>query len=105
MLFYRIVLSILMLICLKPAIAQEKSLVQVKTFDLSLKSISNLQLSFDQQYYFATENKFCANCGLIEECSICPVSAAMISKKIGIIPEHLCQLEQLMIKNRKKLFL
>ena len=55
MLFYRIVLSILMLICLMPAIAQEKSLVQVKTFDLSLKSISNLQLSFDQQYYFATD--------------------------------------------------
>ena len=54
MFFYRIVLSVLLLVCIKPALAQEQSLVQVKTFDLSLKSIANLQLSFDQQYYFTT---------------------------------------------------
>jgi len=52
--FYNIILALLLLVCIKPAIAQETSLVQVKTFDLRLKPIANLELSFDQQHYFAT---------------------------------------------------
>ena len=34
--------------------AQESTLVQIKTFDLDLQSISNLELSFDNRNYFNT---------------------------------------------------
>jgi radical SAM protein with 4Fe4S-binding SPASM domain len=55
-----------------------------------------------KQYYFATGDKFCANCKFLQECTICPISAALVSKKIGIIPNHLCKLEQILINARRK---
>ena len=38
-----------------PAVAQETTLVQVKTYDINLKAIPNLQFSFDEVFYFSTE--------------------------------------------------
>lgn len=51
---YYIFLPVLFLLCIKSATAQESTLVQIKTFDLSLKAIPNLQLSFDNNNYFNT---------------------------------------------------
>ena len=52
---HKLILSVLFLLCIKSAMAQESTLVQIKTFDLNLKSISNLVLSLDNQNYFSTE--------------------------------------------------
>lgn len=58
---------------------------------------------YDQlrQYYFAAGDIFCVNCGLIGECSVCPVTAALITNQIGCIPEYRCQIEGLKIKHRR----
>ena len=52
--YYQLVLALFFLLCFNEANAQQTSLVQVKTFDLNLNSISNLQISFDRQNYFST---------------------------------------------------
>jgi signal transduction histidine kinase len=51
---YQIILPIVFLLGINLVMAQETSLVQIKTFDLSLNSISNLELSFDNNNYFNT---------------------------------------------------
>jgi signal transduction histidine kinase len=51
---YQIILPIVFLLGINLVMAQETSLVQIKTFDLNLNSISNLELSFDNNNYFNT---------------------------------------------------
>lgn len=54
--FLKITFIILSLLYYGQAIAQETTLVQVKTFDIDLNVIPNLQFSFDEIFYFATED-------------------------------------------------
>ena len=49
-----LVLPLLFVVDLISAVAQDSTLVRIKTFNLNLSSISNLELSFDQQNYFNT---------------------------------------------------
>lgn len=49
-----LVLPLLFVVALISAVAQDSTLVRIKTFNLNLSSISNLELSFDQQHYFNT---------------------------------------------------
>ena len=51
---YQLTIPMVFLLGINLTMAQETSLVQIKTFDLSLNSISNLELSFDNSNYFNT---------------------------------------------------
>ncbi len=59
---------------------------------------------YDQlrQYYFAAGDVFCVNCELIGECTICPITAALINQRIGVIPGYLCEIEKIKIKYMRK---
>lgn len=49
-----LILAISLAFSLKMVMAQETTLVQVKTFDQNLQTVSNLELSLDKQDYFET---------------------------------------------------
>ena len=54
--YKKIILAICITFSFKVVMAQETTLVQVKTFDQKLRTVSNLELSFDQQNYITTGN-------------------------------------------------
>lgn len=56
-----------------------------------------------KQCHFTVGEKFCINCPLVDDCAICPFTASLISGEIGIIPRHLCRLEKITIKHRRRI--
>lgn len=54
--YKKLILAMFFAFSLKVVIAQETTLVQVKTFDQNLQTISDLELSLDNQNYFETGN-------------------------------------------------
>ena len=52
---------------------------------------------------FSTPSQSCLMCSEIEQCSICPIAAALTTDKIGQIPAWRCQQERTLRKVRRRL--
>jgi sulfatase maturation enzyme AslB (radical SAM superfamily) len=51
---------------------------------------------------FYTENQSCNRCQELLECWVCPVNAAFSSSVLGEIPDWLCEINKIFIKEKKK---
>ena len=55
-----------------------------------------------RQDFFSSGESGCALCPELEECRVCPVSAAFASGELGRIPDWLCRLQQIKIHARRR---
>jgi sulfatase maturation enzyme AslB (radical SAM superfamily) len=54
------------------------------------------------QKYFYTPKNSCSRCPEIEECQICPISAAFASSEIGAIPQWTCEIKKIVRRSRDR---
>ena len=51
---------------------------------------------------FTTPKKECFLCSELESCTVCPVNAAFAGLPLGQVPEHICAVQKIRIKEREK---
>lgn len=52
--------------------------------------------------YFFTKKGFCQFCEYLSECVVCPAEAAFTSSIVGMIPEGLCRVREIICRERKR---
>jgi sulfatase maturation enzyme AslB (radical SAM superfamily) len=52
--------------------------------------------------YSATSSEDCFLCPNLEDCSVCPVNAAFSSSKLGLIPDYVCTIQKIKIREKKE---
>ena len=51
---------------------------------------------------FSTSKRTCLFCSYLENCRVCPVNAAFSGSPLGQIPDYLCKIKRIQIKEKKK---
>ena len=68
--------------------------------DVYLRQMENYRnLRMD---YFFTKNGFCQFCEHLERCVVCPAEAAFTSTIVGMVPEGLCRLREVLQQERRR---
>ena len=53
---------------------------------------------------FRTAERWCFSCDKVEKCSVCPVMAAFSGSSIGTVPDYVCKINKIKIKEKEKFF-
>ena len=51
---------------------------------------------------FATADMKCLMCPDLENCTVCPINAAFSGLPLGLIPDHICRIQKMMSKEKRK---
>ena len=51
---------------------------------------------------FSTARMECFLCQEIEHCAVCPINAAFSGSPLGKIPSHMCEIQKIKIKEKRK---
>lgn len=58
------------------------------------KTVAANYLDLRQDYFFTVKKKLCSLCDRLENCSVCPVVAALATSQLGVIPEWTCRVKR-----------
>jgi hypothetical protein len=52
-------------------------------------------LDLRQDYFFTVDKELCSLCPELENCSVCPVIAALATSQLGVIPGWTCRVKRI----------
>ncbi len=68
-----------------------------EAYSMGLEAYRNLRMD-----YFFTKKRFCQMCEYLDGCVVCPAEAAFTSSIVGMVPEGLCRLREVLQQERRR---